>query len=445
MDEPGTSALEMRPRDALALAIELHRLGRLREAEQVYDVLLRLTPDDPDLLHYLGVLRHQFGRSEEGLALIRRSLGLCPGNPHALRNLGNVLKETGRPGEAAAAYAAALEIDPVDAGTLSNLGAVHKALGRLDEAESALRRALELRPDFAPAHHNLGNVLARRGRPDDAARSFREALRLRPDDGDARRALAESLVAAGRLEDAARVFDEWLALDPGNESARYLRAAVLGHEVPERAPDSFVRSLFGSLAADFDARLADLGYRAPELVLRALEARLGPSATGLAILDAGCGTGLCGPPLRPRAARLVGVDLSPEMLRAADARRVYDQLVAAELTAYLRETAEGFDAIVSADTLCYFGALGPVFAGAGRVLRPGGVFVFTVEHSAGDESSGFRLHARGRYCHAEGYVRGELARAGLTTVAVQREVLRHEAGVPVDGLLVSAKPGRDDG
>ena len=42
-----------------------------------------------------------------------------------------------------------------------------------------------------------------------------------------------------------------------------------------------------------------------------------PSASRPRILDAGCGTGLCGPLLRPLAARLVGVDLSEKMVELA--------------------------------------------------------------------------------------------------------------------------------
>ena len=53
------------------------------------------------------------------------------------------------------------------------------------------------------------------------------------------------------------------------------------------------------------------------------------------MLDAGCGTGLCGPLIAPYARRLVGVDLSERMLAQARARDVYDELVKGELTAYL--------------------------------------------------------------------------------------------------------------
>ena len=47
----------------------------------------------------------------------------------------------------------------------------------------------------------------------------------------------------------------------------------------------------------------------------------------LDVLDAGCGTGLCGPLLAPYARRLIGVDLSEGMLALAKEKHVYDALI----------------------------------------------------------------------------------------------------------------------
>ena len=76
------------------------------------------------------------------------------------------------------------------------------------------------------------------------------------------------------------------------------------------------------------------------LVAEAVAAALGGPKGTLDVLDAGCGTGWCGPHVRPYARRLTGVDLSPAMIERAEARRVYDELVVAELTEYLAETTE---------------------------------------------------------------------------------------------------------
>jgi predicted TPR repeat methyltransferase len=187
-------------------------------------------------------------------------------------------------------------------------------------------------------------------------------------------------------------------------------SACTGRDIPARASDQYVEKTFDSFAASFESKLAKLSYRAPALVSAMLDdAALEPSKS-LDVLDAGCGTGLCGPLVAPYARRLTGIDLSAGMLAQAREKHVYDELLQAELTGYLRGHTAAFDVIVSADTLVYFGALDDVVAAAAGALRPGGLFIFTLEHdeaeSAGLRESddggapGYRLPTHGRYTHA---------------------------------------------
>jgi len=156
------------------------------------------------------------------------------------------------------------------------------------------------------------------------------------------------------------------------------------------------------------------------------------------VLDAGCGTGLCGPLVAPYARRLVGVDLSEGMLVHAKEKNVYHALVKAELTDYLRDNSEAFDLIVAADTLVYFGDLVGVLAAAARALRPNGLLVFTLEHAEGGEADvDYRLELHGRYSHAGVYVERVLAFAGLQPEIAHAE-LRMESGAPVAGLVIRA-------
>ena len=161
----------------------------------------------------------------------------------------------------------------------------------------------------------------------------------------------------------------------------------------------------------------------------------------LEVLDAGCGTGLCGALVVPFARRLVGVDLSQGMLAHAKEKNVYHALIKTELTDYLRDNSEGFDLIVSADTLVYFGDLKGVIAAFAGALRPNGLLVFTLEQAvAGSADVDYRLELHGRYSHSQAYVERLLTFSGLQSKIVQAQ-LRTEAGAPVSGLVIrAAKP-----
>jgi predicted TPR repeat methyltransferase len=158
------------------------------------------------------------------------------------------------------------------------------------------------------------------------------------------------------------------------------------------------------------------------------------------VADLGCGTGLCASGLRPIAGRLVGVDLSPEMLAKARGKELYDELVEGELTAFLQQRPAAFDLLVSGDTLIYLGQLEPLFGAAAQALREGGGLTVTVERQTDEGSSAdFVLNRHGRYVHRADYVQRTLSEAGFEVLASREEVIRSEANLPVQGLLVVAR------
>jgi predicted TPR repeat methyltransferase len=423
-----------------ARAWELHNAGSLDDAEQAYARILAVVPDHAEALHFQGLAVHQRGDPARAIELIRAAIALNGQQFGWYSNLGNLLQLSGQKDAAAEAYEQAMRLAPERADIHNNLGVLQGDRGRLEEAESTLRRAVALDPDKAEVHANLGRVLLRLARNDEALGCLTEALRLNPDLMMARPMLGLVYRRLGRLDAAAQVYRDWLARDPGDPTALHHLAGCSGEAVPERAADAYLERTFDAFANTFDDTLAGLHYRGPAQVAEAVAQHLGEPRRALDVLDAGCGTGLCGPLMAPYARHLAGVDLSQQMLDKARLRQAYDTLTKAELTAYL-ESAEpaSRDLIVSADTLIYFGELRTFFRAAAEILRPAGWLIFTVEALAGDEGAGFRLHPHGRYSHSDRYLREGLAAAGLAVERLQQVQLRVEAGTPVDGWVVSCK------
>ena len=426
--------------EALRLAIAMHQQNYLDGARQLYERMLTLVPQHPDALHFLGLLLHQQGDTTRAIELIQQSLALAPAYAEAHNNLGNVLKEEERLEEALVCYRRAIELQPANPGAYNNLGVVLKSLGRLSEAEQAYRAALALAPNVADFYKNLGHVLGRLGRVEEAIEQYWQAVLLDPDNAQAKWLLGTALSYLGRMEEAARVFGEWLEQEPQNPVPRHLVAACSRQNIPARAPDDYVRQVFDDFADNFDAKLQRLQYRAPELVAGMLGHRLGTPEATLDVLDAGCGTGLCGPLLRPYARHLAGVDLSAKMVDKARRRGVYDALEVAELTAHLAADEACWDAIVATDTFCYFGDLSPALRAAAGALRPGGHLVFTVERAEPAElEGGYRITPSGRYSHTEDYLRTVLAEAGLQLLRLESDLLRTENARPVAGWIALAE------
>jgi predicted TPR repeat methyltransferase len=245
-------------------------------------------------------------------------------------------------------------------------------------------------------------------------------------------------VLLGQTEQAAAIYREWLVEDPDSPYLKHHLAACSDAPPPARASDAYVELVFDDFASTFDAKLATLNYRAPQLVADALRACLPAPARQFDIADLGCGTGLCGPLVQGWARQLRGCDLSGAMLAQARQRGVYDALDKGELVQYLAARPAGFDVVVSADTLCYFGDLREVARAARRALRPAGWLVFTVEALPETDRAAYRLMPNGRYAHALGHVESVLAVAGLQRQKIDDVALRDEGGRPVRGWLVTA-------
>ena len=437
--------------DALALALQIHRRGHLVEAETLYRKILDVAPDYADARHFFGVLMHQSGDSDAAVEMINQSIALNPGQPNYYNNLGNVLVEAGRLVEAADAYERVVALAPEHANAHNNLGALSKAQGKFAEAAQAYQKAIELSPNHVDAHNNMGKLLSAQGRTKEAVAWYCKAITLMPDHPDARKLLGIAYYTLGQTEKAAEVYQQWLADEPENPIARHMLAACSGQNVPVRASDEYIASTFDLFADSFDAKLGKLSYRAPGLVAEALSrVHKGPKES-LVALDAGCGTGLCGPLIIQHVRRLSGVDLSEGMLAKARSRNTYDELTKGELTVHLLSHPSAFDLIISADTLVYFGSLEKILDAAYGALRSEGLLIFTVEASTGESAEksigeatqspldGYRINPHGRYSHSRSYLTHALSIAGFDILAMEAAVLRTEGGSPVSGMVVTGR------
>jgi predicted TPR repeat methyltransferase len=393
---------------ALALALDRLRAGDGIGAEQA---LADAPDDDPRVLHLRAVAAHLEQRAGDAEELMARAVSRTADRAVVAsqhNDLGNMRLESGRPAAAVEAYEASLELQPGDAPTWANLSTAHRLGGDTGRAATAALRALEL---------------------DREGRLARSALA----------AALHALSSEGRDHEAREVVARWSELDPEHPGARHRLAALGGLPAPDRAPDEYVETLFDAVAREFDPHLAGLRYRAPELVADRLAQLVGEPGGSLAVVDVGCGTGLAGALLRPWASTLVGCDLSLGMLRRAQRRGCYDVLHKAELGTFLAAQHTAYDVVVSVDTLCYLGDLTEITTAARGALRPGGWLLATVEELDGTRGEPWRLTTSGRYAHAEAHLRDITVAAGLVDVQVGRVHLRLEAGLPVEGLLWSAR------
>ncbi|MDR3438543.1 tetratricopeptide repeat protein [Telmatospirillum sp.] len=189
----------------LAQARVFHQAGRDQEAEPLCRRLLANEPDQPAVLHLLGLILARLGRPDEAVAALRNAIALDGDDADVHFDLGVVLQSHGRPMDAERAYRSVLALRPDHAMALNNLGNALRDQGRQEEAAEAFRTALRWKPDYAEAYFNFGILRHKVGRLAEAIEAYRGALALKPDFPGAQTNLGAALQELGRLQEAETV------------------------------------------------------------------------------------------------------------------------------------------------------------------------------------------------------------------------------------------------
>ncbi len=375
-----------------------------------------------------GVSRFEQGDAQGAEAAFVEALRFAPGRPSVLLNLGVTRVHLQRYAESLAPLREALAADAQAADGWAALGVACSALGQWAEALPALERALAL----GVAHDDLrlrhSRALARLGRVAEATGAYRDLLATVPTLADAWVELGELHRESGAYVQAAECYRQGLAHGADPTLTTYLLAAVTREGQVPRPPRAYVQTLFDQYADDFESHLVDtLGYQGHRVLVQGLPDT--SPARWARVLDLGCGTGLCAPLVRQRAAHLTGVDLSAEMVAKARQRGLYDELIVGDLHEVLADAPQRFDLVLAADVFIYVGELESVFERLAACMAPGGWLAFTVER--GTPGSGAELQPSLRYTHAPDYIEALAQRHGFRVGSRFTEPIRQDQQRPL--------------
>jgi predicted O-linked N-acetylglucosamine transferase (SPINDLY family) len=223
------------PQAALNHAMELHRTGKLVEAENLYRQLQQHFPQATDLVHLIGLIEVDTGRKDEGFANLRRVIALQPNVPHYHANLGARLLEQREAVEALACLDRAIELQPDTASHHYNRGNALLQLQRWSEALATYRLSLSLQPDNPSCELQLGLALHSAGLTQEAIAHYRDMLHRRPADLSAATNLGAMLQSECDLDGAAEAFQHALRIEPSN-TIPLNNLAVIHKELGETGP-----------------------------------------------------------------------------------------------------------------------------------------------------------------------------------------------------------------
>ena len=229
-----TASSEDRIADLLDKGNQFRDARRFAEAEDSYQSILKIKPQDGSAAYGLGNIYSDQQRWEEAEAAYRNAALWSPTNVDALIALSVVLVQP-RTGEGNAKRFAdaesfarrAVQLQPKNAVAWDRLGVALQARGLFNnETESSYRRAVELDPEFPVAYAHLARVLKRLGHADEAAPLYDKATELAKDPATLN-LIAESLQAEQQWQNSEPVLKRALELDARNSTSLYLMGRML--------------------------------------------------------------------------------------------------------------------------------------------------------------------------------------------------------------------------
>lgn len=137
-----------------------------------------------------------------------------PDNPRILHYLGLRYQQAGDPGQASSAFSKAAKMDTGDEASWLGWAASSEALGKEDDAYQVLTAFLKLHPHSAPAHYALAVIFARRRVHKAAWEEASAAAKWNPRDADAWRLAGEEALEWGNLATADAAMRRAVALQP---------------------------------------------------------------------------------------------------------------------------------------------------------------------------------------------------------------------------------------
>jgi tetratricopeptide (TPR) repeat protein len=220
-------------------ASELHKEGKLVQAERGYRQILDTDPKHAQALYCLGQLMAVQGKHGSAKRIFATLTELRPQSEKAWMWLAQSLEARRRLPEAAKAYQAVIGINPQSASAHNKLGNLLFRQQRFEEAAAAFERAVELNPDNGDADLSRANTLFMLGRlpPDQIARyaarnadlgdkagkegsakfaiqCYRQALAMKSDLVQAHYGLGQVLLAQGQAENAQHSYRRAAEIDP---------------------------------------------------------------------------------------------------------------------------------------------------------------------------------------------------------------------------------------
>ena len=244
------NALQIAPTDPQArfeLGVVDEKLGKIREAAQLYQATLDVSPDHLGARTNLARLYVFSGVPDRVLELIKPAIEKHPDNSEllALRAAAHIQKKDLQSAETDAERAVQLDAKNEDA--IATLAGIYTSAKAADKAQALLETSVAKIPTTVDLRIALAQVFASENRPADVERILLELVSLKPNDRAHRIRLAQFYAGQNQLDPAEHALRDGIKAIPKD---RDLKLSLVEFLSSRRSAEVAEKELKGMVAAD---------------------------------------------------------------------------------------------------------------------------------------------------------------------------------------------------
>ncbi len=239
-------------------AFSFHSSGRIKQAADIYNFLIKSKIYDPRIFINLGTIYSNLKQFDKAILLFDESIKKFPNSLEAYTNLANVMLIKGKSDNAKKVLNKVIELNPNYLKPYSNMARIFVGEGNFEKAESFLRRSLEISPKDINTLVNLACVLKDLGNANQAERFLRDALEINPKSDSALINLGAVLNELGKIDEGEEVLKKALTLNPNSPMALNNLGNILSKKNKNSEAELVYRKAV-ELKSDFSLAYDNLG------------------------------------------------------------------------------------------------------------------------------------------------------------------------------------------
>ena len=207
--------------ESFKIAVDFHTKGKISEAKNIYEKILKVKPDHFLALTNLGIIFSQLRKLERAAELFNKVIIINPKYAEGHNNLGNALFELSEFDKSLDCYKKAVQLDSNFSDAFNNLGNVYQKKNDLNKAIESYELAISLNAGTSKdkPYYNLGNIYREIGNFEKSINLYKKSISINPNSVSAHINLSISLNKNGNLKESISYCEKAIEKDPKNVTA----------------------------------------------------------------------------------------------------------------------------------------------------------------------------------------------------------------------------------